>query len=176
MGDVEDELPPEGARASLWAWKGFLKTVFCFLGAEVGFVIGDTAAGTMGLIDRLTGTKFSSNTWTKFEGNNPTMRRSLRSRPIHHWPSPAFRHSIKSPSTNPKSRLLSPPHEYTARHQHGNRVGSCGAAGGITVSWGTLSACKNVAIALTLVSDDAKGKEGAYIAQLNRQGAGELCC
>lgn len=30
---------------------------------------------------------------------------SLRNRPIHHDPSPAFKHSIKSPSIKPKSRF-----------------------------------------------------------------------
>lgn len=83
-GDEDGELPPEGARASLCAWNGFRKTVFCFFGADVGFVIGEAAEGAIGLIDRLTGTKFSSSSWTKLEGNNPTMRRSLRSRPVHH--------------------------------------------------------------------------------------------
>lgn len=34
----------EGARACLWAWKGFLKTVFSFLGADVGFAVGDGPA------------------------------------------------------------------------------------------------------------------------------------
>lgn len=54
-GDEEVELrdsSPEGARASLWAWNGFRKTVFCFLGAEVGFVIGEEAGGSIGLVDR----------------------------------------------------------------------------------------------------------------------------
>src|SRR4051794_21743838 len=64
---------------------------------------------------------------TKFEGKRPIMRLSRLSLPIHHDPSPALRHSIKSPSTKPRSRSVSPPHEYTARHQHGNRVGRSGA-------------------------------------------------
>ncbi len=54
-------------------------------------------------------------------------RLSLRKRPIHHDPSPALRHSIKSPSTKPRSRFVSPPQEYVALHQHGNRVGRAGA-------------------------------------------------
>lgn len=33
----------DGARASLCAWNGLRKTVFCFLGAEVGFVMGELA-------------------------------------------------------------------------------------------------------------------------------------
>lgn len=35
---------------------------------------------------------------------------------------------MRSPSTNPKSLFDSPPHEYVARHQQGNRVGRLGAA------------------------------------------------
>lgn len=74
---------------------------------------------------------------------------SLRNRPIHHDPSPAFKHSIKSPSIKPKSRfdcaivwlelqtveiamctgLTSPLNEYMARHQHGKRVGKVPGAG-----------------------------------------------
>lgn len=78
------------------------------------------------------------------------MRLSLRSRPIHHIPSPAFRHSIKSPSINPRSlfdyrrgqprcllsryrSLTSPPHEYVALTQQGKRGGSVGVA--IAISW-----------------------------------------
>ncbi len=60
------------------------------------------------------------------------MRLSRRNLPIHHDPSPALRHSIKSPSTNPRSRFVSPPQEYIALHQHGNLVGRPdGAADGI---------------------------------------------
>lgn len=113
-----------GDTASLCAWKGFRQTVFCFLGADVGLLIGEDPASTIGLVSRLTGTKSSLKSSTKLDGNNPTARRSRRNRPIHHCPSPAFKHSIKSPSTNPRSRVVSPPHEYTARHQHGNRIGS----------------------------------------------------
>lgn len=36
---------------------------------------------------------------------------------------------MRSPSTNPKSRFVSPPHEYTARHQQGNFLGNGGASG-----------------------------------------------
>lgn len=79
-----------------------------------------------GLADRVTGRKSSGNTSTKLDGKTPTvlLRRNL---PVHHEPSPAFRHSIRSPSMNPRSRFDSPPQEYTALHQHGNRVGSGGA-------------------------------------------------
>lgn len=113
-----------GDSASLWAWNGLRKTVFCFFGAAVGLLIGDAPTCTNGLVSRLIGTKSSPMSSTKLDGNRPTARLSRRSRPIHHCPSPAFRHSIKSPSTNPKSLVVSPPHEYTARHQHGNRDGS----------------------------------------------------
>lgn len=101
----------------------------------------------IGLEALLAGRKLSSRTSTKFEGNSPIIRLSRRSLPIHHDPSPALRHSIRSPSTNPRSRLdcvsvsilnhrrldvngsrTSPPQLYTARHQHGNRVGRlCGS-------------------------------------------------
>jgi hypothetical protein len=114
-----------GDTASLCAWKGFRQTVFCFLGADVGLLIGEDPASTIGLVvSRLTGTKSSLRSSTKFDGNSPTARLSRRNRPIHHCPSPAFKHSIKSPSTNPRSRVVSPPQEYTARHQHGKRTGS----------------------------------------------------
>jgi len=69
----------------------------------------------------------SSRILTKLLGKSPMARGSLRSRPIHHKPSPALRASIRSPSTNPRSFLLSPPHEYVARHQHG-KLGNCSGA------------------------------------------------
>lgn len=81
----------------------------------------------IGLDARLTGWKLSSSTLTKFDGKSPTARLSLRKRPVHHEPSPALRHSIRSPSTNPRSLFDSPPHEYVALHQQGNRVGRLGA-------------------------------------------------
>jgi len=52
---------------------------------------------------------------------------SLRNLPIHHRPSPAFNASIKSPSMKPRSFFVSPPQEYVAWHQHGNRAGIEGA-------------------------------------------------
>lgn len=58
-----------------------------------------------GLALRL-GWKFSSRSFTKFEGNSPTMRLSRLNRPIHHDPSPALRHSIRSPSMKPRSRFV----------------------------------------------------------------------
>ena len=74
----------EGDKASLWAWNGFLKTVFCFFGAEVGFVVGERPVGTIGLTERLAGTKSSPRTSTKLDGKSPIIRLSRRSRPIHH--------------------------------------------------------------------------------------------
>ena len=87
-----------------------------------------TALAGIGLETRLTGWKLASNTCTKFDGKSPIARLSLRNRPIHQEPSPAFKHSMRSPSTKPRSRFDSPPHEYVARHQQGNRVGRLGAA------------------------------------------------
>ena len=101
----------DGDRASLCAWKGLRKTVFCFLGADVGLLMGEPPAWIIGLVSRLIGTKSSLMSSTKLDWNSPTARLSRRNRPIHHCPSPAFRHSIRSPSTNPKSRVVSPPHE-----------------------------------------------------------------
>ena len=101
----------DGGRASLWAWNGFLNTVFCFLGPDVGFISGDGFGVTTGLTVRVTGTKSSLSTWTKLDGKRPIIRRSRRRRPVHHCPSPALRHSIKSPSTNPRSFFVSPPQE-----------------------------------------------------------------
>ena len=98
---------------------------FFFCTFSILFFSPALSAPGNGLTDRLTGTKVSSSTATKFEGKRPIMRRSLRSLPIHQEPSPALRHSIRSPSMNPRSLSVSPPHEYTARHQQGNRVGSC---------------------------------------------------
>ena len=85
----------------------------------------------IGLVARVMGRKLSSKTLTKFEGNRPIARRSLCSLPIHQDPSPAFKHSIRSPSTNPRSFFVSPPQEYTARHQHGKRMGRFGATAAI---------------------------------------------
>jgi hypothetical protein len=65
----------------------------------------------IGLEDLLVGRKLSSRTSTKLEGNKPIDRLSLHSLPIHHDPSPALRHSIRSPSTNPRSRL-----DYFSQH------------------------------------------------------------
>lgn len=59
-----------------------------------------------GLTDLLVGRKVSGSTWTKLLGNTPTVRRSRKSRPVHHDPSPALRHSIRSPSMKPRSRFV----------------------------------------------------------------------
>lgn len=91
----------------------------------------------IGLAARRVGWKLSSRTMTKFEGKRPMMRLSRLSLPIHHDPSPALRHSIRSPSTNPRSRSVSPPQEYIARHQQGNRLGKSGALLAIVnILWG----------------------------------------
>lgn len=52
------------------------------------------------------GHRLSSRSSTKLEGNKPTACLLRFSRPIHQAPSPALRHSIKSPSINPRSRLV----------------------------------------------------------------------
>jgi len=119
-----------------YAWNGF-RNAFDFSG--FGLMLGVRSG--IGLEDLLVGRKLSSRTSTKLEGNNPIDRLSLHSLPIHHDPSPALRHSIRSPSTNPRSRLdyftvsilrvlefqmqshTSPPKLYTARTQQGNREG-----------------------------------------------------
>jgi hypothetical protein len=84
---------------SLYPWNGLRKTLFDFCGAAT--VVGGETLRRMGA-----GWNFSSRTWTKLEGKSPTMRRSRLRRPIHHDPSPALRHSIRSPSMNPRSFLL----------------------------------------------------------------------
>jgi hypothetical protein len=86
-------------------WNGFLDgfgltSLLCGLN---GLVLGDLSG--IGLDALLAGRKLSSSTWTKFDGKRPIIRLSRRNLPIHHDPSPAFRHSIKSPSTKPKSRF-----------------------------------------------------------------------
>jgi len=83
-----------------YAWNGF-RNAFDFSG--FGLMLGVRSG--IGLEDLLVGRKLSSRTSTKLEGNNPIDRLSLHSLPIHHDPSPALRHSIRSPSTNPRSRL-----------------------------------------------------------------------
>ena len=83
---------------SLYPWKGLRKTLFDFCGAAT---VGGETFRRMGA-----GWNFSSSTWTKLDGKRPTMRLSRRRRPIHHDPSPAFRHSIRSPSMNPRSFLV----------------------------------------------------------------------
>jgi hypothetical protein len=109
-----------GEGAFLYPENGLRKFDFCFW-------VWFCCSPGMGLVARLVGRKLSSRTMTKFEGKRPIMRLSRLSLPIHHDPSPALRHSIRSPSTKPRSRSVSPPHEYTARHQQGNRVGRSGA-------------------------------------------------
>lgn len=97
-------------------WKGFLERARSFSNNDC-----ESEADSAG---RLMGFGKSSRTATKLEGNEPMYRLSLCSRPIHHWPSPRFRHSISSPSINPRSVFFSPPQEYKARHRKGSFVGT----------------------------------------------------
>lgn len=93
-----------------YAWKGFRNAfdlAFCGGCGLNGLGLGDRSG--IGLEALLAGRKLSSRTSTKLEGNMPIMRLSRRNRPVHHDPSPAFKHSIKSPSMKPRSRLDSPP-------------------------------------------------------------------
>lgn len=48
----------------------------------------------IGLALREAGHRSWSSTLTKFDGNFPMIRGSRFSRPVHHDPSPAFRHSM----------------------------------------------------------------------------------
>ena len=86
-----------------YAWKGFLNVDGDLCGLVAGLLlrVKDEALREMGI-----GWKLSSRTLTKLEGNSPTARLSRRSLPVHHEPSPAFKHSMRSPSMNPRSRLL----------------------------------------------------------------------
>ena len=91
-----------GAPAEWYAVKGFRHDlVFCAAG--VGgvafggeFRLGESMPlrGGRGLAVRVEGIESWSRTLTKFEGNCPTMRRSLLSLPVHQEPSPAFKHSM----------------------------------------------------------------------------------
>lgn len=94
-----------------YAWNG-LRKVFAFCGVGVGLPLRelDPLEGGIGLVVRVTGRKLSSSNCTKLEGKRPIALLSLCRRPIHQDPSPALRHSIRSPSTKPRSLLLSPPH------------------------------------------------------------------
>jgi hypothetical protein len=79
-----------------------LRKVLDFWGVPAG--LGEWLLGR-GLVDLVVGRKVSGNTSTKLEGNNPTARLSRHNLPVHHEPSPALRHSMRSPSINPRSRL-----------------------------------------------------------------------
>lgn len=122
-----------GLPAAAYAVKGFLKTVFFFsITAGWGLAALDMLPPPLVLAGMgEVGRKSSLSTSTKFDGKRPTIRRSRFNLPIHHEPSPALRHSIRSPSMKPRSRFVSPPHEYVALHQHGKRVGSWGAVSAI---------------------------------------------
>jgi hypothetical protein len=101
-------------------WKGFLKPL----------PWGELLACCGGVEWRLlgAGVKPSSSTLTKLDGNIPIALGSRRSLPIHQRPSPALRASMRSPSTKPRSRFVSPPHEYVALTQQGKRAGRSGEA------------------------------------------------
>jgi len=91
--------------------KGF-RNVFAFCGVGLtGCALFcrdmlDPPLGVIGLALRLHGWKSSARSSTKLDGNSPTMRLSRFRRPIHQEPSPALRHSIRSPSMKPRSRLV----------------------------------------------------------------------
>lgn len=74
-----------------------------FCGEPLG--LGELLIG-IGLVDLLVGLKFSGISSTKLEGKTPIALLSRHSLPVHHEPSPALRHSIRSPSMKPRSRLL----------------------------------------------------------------------
>jgi hypothetical protein len=101
-------------------WKGFLKPL----------PWGELLACCGGVEWRLlgAGVKPSSSTLTKLDGNIPIALGSRRSLPIHQRPSPALSASMRSPSTKPRSRFVSPPHEYVALTQQGKRAGRSGGA------------------------------------------------
>lgn len=101
-----------GAPAAAYAVKGFLN-VFAFCGVCLTAcplfcldTLPEPFCCVMGLPLRFHGWKSSLRSSTKFEGKRPTMRLSRFNRPIHHDPSPALRHSIRSPSMKPRSRLV----------------------------------------------------------------------
>jgi hypothetical protein len=82
-----------------------LRNVFAFCGVCLtGW--RTVPAVVIGLALRLHGWKSSGSSSTKLEGKRPTMRLSRFRRPIHHEPSPALRHSIRSPSMKPRSRFV----------------------------------------------------------------------
>ena len=60
----------------------------------------------IGLADLVVGLKSAGISSTKLEGKTPIALLSRHSLPVHHEPSPALRHSIRSPSMKPRSRLL----------------------------------------------------------------------
>src|SRR3569833_1170837 len=78
-----------------------MRIVFDFWGVPFGD--GVLLPGGRGLTDLLVGRKYSGRSLTKLEGDCPTTLRSRYRRPTHHRPSPAFKHSIRSPSNKPRS-------------------------------------------------------------------------
>lgn len=108
---------------SSYAWYGFLNR-------DLFLAAADCFGCLSGVTLRLFGAGWndSSSTCTKLDGKRPTALGSRRKRPIHQDPSPALRASMRSPSMKPRSFLVSPPHEYVALHQHGNRGSSSDTA------------------------------------------------
>ena len=77
---------------SSYAWKGLRNTEL--LAADPRALLGAGALVRDPIRLLAAGWKASSRTLTKLLGNRPTALGSLRSRPIHHEPSPAFSASI----------------------------------------------------------------------------------
>jgi hypothetical protein len=80
--------------------------LFCFCGTATCALFWRDTVSLLPLRPEAHGWKSSLSSSTKLLGNSPTMRRSRFSRPIHHEPSPALSTSIRSPSMNPRSRLV----------------------------------------------------------------------
>jgi hypothetical protein len=95
-----------GLPALAYAWNGFLNVLFCFCG--VCCVLAEFWRDGNGELPPGIGDQPSGRSFTKLLGNNPTILLSLLSLPIHHDPSPAFRHSMRSPSMKPRSRFVCP--------------------------------------------------------------------
>lgn len=99
-----------GLPALAYDEKAFLKYVFFFCGVELDSLrpsgeLTEALCGR-GLALRDLGWKSSPKTLTKLDGNAPTIRRSRFSLPTHQEPSPALRHSMRSPSMKPRSCVV----------------------------------------------------------------------
>ena len=128
LSGVPSRLPSRLRRGPTFSYasNGFLNTLLLFAGLADASLWDACVIGE-GFLLTGAGWKLSSSTLTKLLGNSPMARGSLRNLPIHQEPSPALRASIRSPSMNPRSFFVSPPHEYVAWHQHGKRAGIGGA-------------------------------------------------